>query len=149
MYESKDEMVSHPKHYIRGGMETIDVITAFTEGLDGIEAYDTGAILKYICRWQQKGGVQDLEKAMWYTQHLIDHVRAERPHTIKVITETAEEAEAGRKYVGEVVRDSETATIVKGTSDGYWRIVRNGDSGVVESIAKRTEADDGKCTQRG
>lgn len=148
MYESKDEMVSHPRHYIRGGMETIDVITAFTEGLEGIEAYDTGAILKYICRWKQKGGVQDLEKAMWYTQHLIDHVRAERPRTVKVVAETAEEAEAGRKYVGEVVRDSETAKFVKGTN-GYWRIVRNGDSGVVESIAKETEADDGKCTQRG
>ena len=128
MYESEDEMVSHPKHYIRGGMETIDVITAFTEGLEGIEAYDTGAILKYICRWQQKGGVQDLEKAMWYTQHLIDHVRAE----------------AGRKYVGEVVRDSETATFVKGTN-GYWRIVKNGD----ESVTKETEADDGERTQRG
>lgn len=144
MYESKDEMVSHPKHYIRGGMETIDVITAFTEGLEGIEAYDTGAILKYICRWKQKGGVQDLEKAMWYTQHLIDHVRAERPHTIKVTTETAEEAEAGRKYAGEVVWANENGALIKGT-DGYWRVVEYGD----ESIAKETEVDDGKCTQRG
>lgn len=171
MYESKDEMVSHPQHYIRGGMETIDVITAFTEGLEGVEAYDTGAILKYICRWKQKGGAQDLEKAMWYTQHLIDHVRsipteseeraieaftamckrinearakkqsdAEKLRTVKVITETAEEAEAGREYVDEVVRGSETATFVKGTN-GYWRIVRSGDSGVVESITKEQEAD--------
>ncbi len=83
MYESKDEMVSHPKHYIRGGMETIDVIQAFTEGLDGIEAYDTGAILKYICRWKQKNGRQDLEKAMWYLQHLIDHID-ENTTTVKV-----------------------------------------------------------------
>ena len=74
MYESEDKMVSHPAHYLKGGMETIDVIEAFTEGLSGIEAYDTGAIIKYICRWKDKGGKQDLEKAMWYTQHLIDHI---------------------------------------------------------------------------
>lgn len=77
MYESEDKMVSHPAHYLKGGMETIDVIEAFTEGLSGIEAYDTGAIIKYICRWKDKGGKQDLEKAMWYTQHLIDHINAD------------------------------------------------------------------------
>ena len=93
MYESKDEMVSHPKHYLRGGMETIDVIQAFTEGLDGIEAYDTGAIIKYICRWKQKGGRQDLEKAMWYLQHLIDHLIGDKPITINLSTEEQKRAE--------------------------------------------------------
>ena len=32
--------------------------------------YDT-----FDCRWKQKNGIQDLEKIMWYTQHLIDHLR--------------------------------------------------------------------------
>lgn len=41
----------------------------------GIEATDTGNIIKYACRWKQKNGIQDLEKIMWYTQHLIDHLR--------------------------------------------------------------------------
>ena len=82
MYESNDQMVSHPSHYMSdSGLETIDVIEAFTKDLDGIEAYDTGNVIKYICRWKNKGGVQDLEKAMWYIQHLIDHedsvIRAE------------------------------------------------------------------------
>lgn len=76
MYESKDDMVSHPKHYqSETGLEVIDVIEAFTFDLKGIEATDTGNILKYMCRWKQKNGVQDLEKAMWYLQHLIDHVK--------------------------------------------------------------------------
>lgn len=101
MYESKDEMVSHPKHYIRGGMETIDVIEAFTGDLEGIEAYDTGAIIKYICRWKEKNGVQDLEKAMWYLQHLIDHVRG--PMTIKRFANTPEEASAAKAYIKGVV----------------------------------------------
>lgn len=55
--------VNHPQHYISEyGLETIDVIQAFTHDLDGIEAYDTGNILKYICRWKHKNGVEDLEK---------------------------------------------------------------------------------------
>ena len=68
-------MVSHPSHYqSKSGLEVIDVIAAFTEGLEGIEAVDTGNAIKYICRWKDKNGVQDLEKAMWYIQHLIDHL---------------------------------------------------------------------------
>lgn len=75
MYESNDKMVSHPSHYIsETGLEVIDVIEAFTFDLKGIEATDTGNIIKYICRWKNKNGLQDLKKAMWYLQHLIDHV---------------------------------------------------------------------------
>lgn len=75
MYESTDKMVSHPSHYqSKSGLEVIDVIAAFTEGLEGIEAVDTGNAIKYICRWKDKNGIQDLEKAMWYIQHLIEHL---------------------------------------------------------------------------
>ena len=78
MYESNDKMVSHPDHYqSKNGLEVIDVIEAFTEGLDGIEATDTGNVIKYICRWKNKNGVQDLEKAKWYLTHLIEHLEKE------------------------------------------------------------------------
>jgi DNA-directed RNA polymerase subunit H (RpoH/RPB5) len=78
-YESQDKMVSHPDHYqSKNGMETIDVIEAFTEGLNGIEAACTANILKYACRWKNKNGIQDLEKIIWYTQHLIDHLKAKK-----------------------------------------------------------------------
>ena len=76
MYESNDIMVSHPSHYIsETGLEAIDVIEAFTFDLKGIEATDTGNILKYMCRWKNKNGLQDLEQAKWYLDHLIDHVK--------------------------------------------------------------------------
>ena len=76
MYESNDRMVSHPNHYqSETGLEVIDVIEAFTFDLKGIEAIDTGNILKYICRWKNKNGTQALEKAQWYLTHLIEHVR--------------------------------------------------------------------------
>ena len=75
MYEPEKDMVSHPSHYqSETGLEAIDVIEAFTFDLKGIESFDTGNILKYMCRWKQKNGVQDLKKAKWQLEHLIDHV---------------------------------------------------------------------------
>lgn len=76
MYESRDKMVSHPDHYqSETGLEVIEAIEAFTFDLKGIEAVDTGNIIKYACRWKKKNGIRDLEKIMWYTQHLIDHLK--------------------------------------------------------------------------
>ena len=75
LYESKDRNVSHPAHYAgKNGLEVIDVIEAFTEGLTGVEATDTGNIIKYACRWHKKNGIQDLEKIVWYATHLINHL---------------------------------------------------------------------------
>ena len=72
---NKDLMVDHPPHYqSETGLEVIDVIEAFTFDLKGIEATDTGNILKYMCRWGHKNGLQDLKKARWYLNHLINHV---------------------------------------------------------------------------
>lgn len=68
--------VNHPEHYKNGGIETIDVIKAWTEGLDGIQATDTGNIIKYISRWKKKNGLEDLKKAQWYLNHLIKEVEA-------------------------------------------------------------------------
>ena len=79
MYESSDQMVSHPSHYqSNNGIEVIDVIEAFTDGLVGIEATDTGNILKYVCRWKHKNGLQDLEKAQWYLTHLIERIKTKK-----------------------------------------------------------------------
>ena len=78
MYESNDPMVSHPSHYqSKSGLEVIDVVEAFTDGLEGIEACDTGNIIKYMCRWKHKNGIQDLKKARWYLEHLINHIEKE------------------------------------------------------------------------
>lgn len=81
-YESTDKMVSHPDHYqSKTGLEVIEVIEAFTSDLTGIEAVDTANVIKYICRWKKKNGLQDLNKAMWYLQNLINHVEEEDSNT--------------------------------------------------------------------
>ena len=67
--------VNHPQHYqSKSGLETIDVIEAFTEDLVGGEATNTGNVLKYMCRWKNKNGLEDLKKARWYLNRLIDIV---------------------------------------------------------------------------
>lgn len=84
-YESEDKMVSHPVHYqSKDGLEVIDVIKAFTADLKGIEATDTGNIIKYACRWPNKNGIQDLEKIIWYAQHLINHLKSKGDQNGKV-----------------------------------------------------------------
>ena len=69
------DMVNHPSHYkAKNGMEVIDVIEAFTANLEGYEATHTGNILKYICRWKEKNGLEDLKKAQWYLNRLIENI---------------------------------------------------------------------------
>ena len=68
----KIEVVNHPLHYqSKTGIEAIDVIEAFCDGLNGIEAFCTGNALKYMCRWKNKNGIEDLKKAQWYINKLI------------------------------------------------------------------------------
>lgn len=73
------EKVNHPEHYQSiKGIECIDVMEAFTEGLEGIEAVDTAQVIKYVCRWKKKNGLEDLKKAKWYIDHLINKVSNQR-----------------------------------------------------------------------
>lgn len=71
--EIHPEEVNHPARYIHNGIETIDVIKAWTEGCDGVYAFCIGNAIKYISRWQEKGGIEDLKKAIWYLQWVVDN----------------------------------------------------------------------------
>jgi len=74
IYESKDPAVN-PGHYkSKNGLEVIDYIEAFTEDLTGIEAVCVANVLKYICRYKKKNGLQDVLKSRWYCEKLIKHL---------------------------------------------------------------------------
>lgn len=74
----KQDMVNHPSHYkTKSGIEAIDAIEAFTEGLTGYEAVETGNVLRYMFRWKKKNGLEDLKKAQWYLNRLIKNVEKE------------------------------------------------------------------------
>ena len=70
--EKMSDNVNHPSHYTQGGIECIEAIKAATVGLEGIEAVCTGNAIKYIWRWKQKNGAEDLRKAIWYINKLIE-----------------------------------------------------------------------------
>ncbi|MFD1176877.1 DUF3310 domain-containing protein [Paenibacillus puldeungensis] len=71
---TKPDNVEYPSHYIAGKIECIDAIEAATEGLTGFEGSLTGNIIKYMWRWKRKNGIEDLKKARWYLNKLIEKV---------------------------------------------------------------------------
>lgn len=73
MADDKD-MVNSPSHYTQGAIECIDAIEQVVKDLDGMEAMCTGNAIKYLWRWKHKNGVEDLKKAVWYVQRMIDNL---------------------------------------------------------------------------
>ena len=71
------ERVNHPPHYNAGGIECIDALEAATSGLQGIEAFCTANAIKYLWRWKLKNGEEDLQKAVWYINRLIQRAGAD------------------------------------------------------------------------
>ena len=66
------DMVEHPPHYNAAGIECIDAIHAATD--EGFEHYLQGNIMKYVWRYKYKNGSEDLKKAQWYLNKLIEVV---------------------------------------------------------------------------
>jgi hypothetical protein len=64
----------NPSHYKQGGIECIEAIKAAL--LDGFDDYLVGNIIKYIWRRKWKNGVEDLKKARWYLDRLIQEEEA-------------------------------------------------------------------------
>ena len=71
-----NDTVNHPAHYTSGGIECIEAIKASMTA-DGFCDYCKGNILKYIWRWRDKGGVEDLKKARVYLDWLIQSADTE------------------------------------------------------------------------
>lgn len=64
-----NDNVNHPAHYNAGKIEVIDFIEDNLK--EGFEYYLVGNILKYMCRYRHKNGIEDLKKARWYLDKLI------------------------------------------------------------------------------
>jgi hypothetical protein len=58
--------INSPNHYNKGDIEVIDYI------LDQKFDYLEGNVIKYVSRYRNKGGIEDLRKAKWYLVKLID-----------------------------------------------------------------------------
>ena len=75
VYKNMDEnvpnMVNHPQHYTQGCIECIDALKAATVGKRGIEAVCVANVIKYLWRYEEKNGIEDVRKAKWYIERLL------------------------------------------------------------------------------
>lgn len=69
--EYERDNVNHPSHYTQGGIECIDAIKAATVGKEPMEAVCVANIVKYLWRYEEKNGLEDVKKARWYLERLI------------------------------------------------------------------------------
>lgn len=64
------DMVNHPEHYCKGGVECIDAIEASMDA-DAFMGFLKGNVIKYLWRYEHKGGLEDLRKAEFYLKRHI------------------------------------------------------------------------------
>lgn len=69
--EAAHDAVNHPNHYCKGGIECINVIRAIMSP-EQFQGYCIGNVTKYVFRWQDKDGLQDLKKAAVYLNWAIE-----------------------------------------------------------------------------
>ena len=71
---SKPDNVNHPKHYCKGGVESIAFVKAAVSNLSGFEAVCVANIIKYMWRYKEKNGLEDVMKAGKYLEWLQEEV---------------------------------------------------------------------------
>ena len=67
----KNDPVNHPKHYTQGDIECIDAMIA-AKGIYAVIAFCECNAFKYIWRCNEKNGIEDIEKAIWYEKKAIE-----------------------------------------------------------------------------
>ena len=70
-----NDNVEHPSHYTKGEVECIDAIRASMTP-EAFAGYCKGNVMKYLFRYEDKGGVEDLQKAGVYLEWLTQTAKA-------------------------------------------------------------------------
>lgn len=61
----------NPSYYRNGKVSCIDAMESATVNKKGDEAVSVGLIIKYLWRYEEKGGIEDVKKSQWYINRLI------------------------------------------------------------------------------
>lgn len=69
------DKINNPAHYTSGGIETLDYIKAKVKDYP---SYAAGNILKYVSRYEHKNGIEDLKKAQFYLNDLIEWIECDK-----------------------------------------------------------------------
>ena len=115
--------VNSPKHYTNtdGGIECIEAIEA-SMSMEEFKGFLKGNVQKYIWRYAQKNGAEDLKKAKWYLERLIAICSMEEAFK-DAVTETINEG------LSSFISDPD-AYMASGCPDGFCPLpsVRQGPS---------------------
>ena len=68
---TENQNVDHPAHYNQAGIECIDALKAATINKPPFEAVCVANAIKYLWRYEDKNGLEDVRKAEWYINRLI------------------------------------------------------------------------------
>ena len=74
-YIGAEDNVNNPSHYNQSGIECIEAIKASLG--DGYQDYCKGNVMKYLWRYKHKNGLEDLKKAQWYLNSMVESVAFE------------------------------------------------------------------------
>jgi hypothetical protein len=67
------DSVNNPAHYTQGSIETIDYMESVLTKDELLGSYKFN-VLKYVSRERYKNGLEDLKKARWYLNRLIEYL---------------------------------------------------------------------------
>ena len=117
--------VNSPKHYADtdGGIECIEAIEA-SMSMEEFKGFLKGNVQKYVWRYAQKNGAEDLKKAKWYLDRLI---------TLREMEEAMAKAtilDSSKKVAETIANYDPDAYMASGCPDGFCPMpgVRQGPS---------------------
>lgn len=116
------DFVNHPPHY-QGAIECIDAIEA-SMSAEAFKGSLKANVMKYVWRYETKGGVESLQKAQWYLNRLISTIETEE-------AKSKANYEAVKEMLSEEVAAYDPDDyMVSGCPDGFCPLpnVRNGPS---------------------
>lgn len=82
---NKFDPVDQPRHYANSSIQCIDAMAAMVESvefdlpIDFHDAHCWQTAFKYLWRWHNKNGVEDLRKCRYYLDRLISRIEAREP----------------------------------------------------------------------
>ena len=122
--EEKPDMVNHPKHYTSGtlGIEVINTMEMCTTREEFIGYLRCNA-LKYISRFENKNGLEDVKKCAWYVKKYLavqgldekDCKGEEACNLLKIVENSVTKESLIQVLKGIIIRDIAQTTVVDGT----------------------------------
>lgn len=69
--EFEEDLINKPSHYHKGGIDVIAIMELYFP-LEQQIGFHRGNMLKYLLRYRDKGGIQDLEKCGFYANKVLE-----------------------------------------------------------------------------